>query len=60
MKNHSLKQVQNRDKIKTKLFKSLGWKVLVFEDRYFTPESAFEIIKKMVGDAGSAPTTSGL
>ena len=40
IKNHSLKQVQNRDRIKTDLFRSLGWKVLVFEDRYFTPETA--------------------
>ena len=48
MSNHSLSQVQNRDKIKTELFKSLGWKVIVFEDRYYTPTSAFEIIIKEI------------
>jgi very-short-patch-repair endonuclease len=41
-KNHSLLQVQTRDQIKTKLFESLGWRVLIFEDRYHTPETAFE------------------
>ena len=45
LKNHSLSQVQNRDRIKLKLLKEQGWNVLVFEDRYFTPESAFECIK---------------
>lgn len=51
-KNHSLKQVQNRDKIKTKLFESLGWKVMVFEDRYYTPESAFINIQEYIGRDG--------
>ena len=46
LKNHSLKQVQNRDKIKIKEFENIGWSVLVYEDRYYTPESAFEDIKK--------------
>jgi len=41
---HSLKQVQNRDKIKTKEIESMGWKVMVFEDRSYTPESAFSYI----------------
>ena len=40
--NHSLAQVQNRDRIKTKLFESLGWKVFVFEDRHYSPKSAFQ------------------
>jgi hypothetical protein len=48
LKNHSLAQVKNRDKIKTSLFESLGWTVLVFEDRHYTPESAFEIIRALV------------
>lgn len=48
-KNHSLAQVQNRDKIKTNLFTKLGWDVIVFEDRYFTPYSAFEYIKIYLG-----------
>ena len=47
MKNHSLLQVQNRDKIKINLFESLGWKVFVFEDRYYTPLKAFH---EVVGD----------
>jgi hypothetical protein len=39
--SHSLKQVQNRDKIKIQEFNKIGWKVLVYEDRYFTPHQAF-------------------
>jgi len=46
---HSLKQVQNRDRIKQKLFKENGWNVVIFEDRYFSPESAFIEVKKIVG-----------
>lgn len=48
LKNHSLAQVQNRDKIKTSLFESLGWTVLVFEDRHYTPESAFKVIQNLI------------
>lgn len=43
--NHSLKQVQNRDKIKIKEFSNIGWKVLVYEDRNFTVAQAFADIK---------------
>jgi len=39
---HSLKQVQNRDRIKIKLFKENGWTVYIFEDREYTPEAAFK------------------
>lgn len=47
--NHSLKQVQNRDRIKTELFKSLGWTVIVYEDRYFTPQTAFlDLIYRLI------------
>ena len=53
MTNHSLKQVQNRDNIKRKLFESLGWKVLEFKDCDYTPTSAFERI--MVEGRGYAP-----
>lgn len=42
--NHSLKQVQNRDKIKTEEFIKAGWSVIVFEDRYYTPKSAFNFL----------------
>lgn len=48
LSNHSLLQVQNRDKIKIKLFESLGWTVLVFEDRYHTPASAFTEIQRCI------------
>ena len=46
--NHSLSQVETRDKIKIKLFTTLNWTVLVFEDRYYTPLSAFNEIKLVV------------
>jgi hypothetical protein len=42
--NHSLAQVQNRDRIKTQLFTELEWNVLVFEDRHYTPQTALEVI----------------
>ena len=48
LNNHSLKQVQNRDKIKINLLESAGWKVMIFEDRHYNPESAFQII--LAGD----------
>jgi len=43
--NHSLKQVQNRDALKLKEFKAIGWKVVIFEDRQYTPQSAFDWLK---------------
>lgn len=52
MKNHSLAQVQMRDKIKTEKFVAAGWKVLIFEDRQYTPQQAFEV----VGLVGIEPT----
>ena len=48
--NHSLRQVQNRDRIKTKLFENLGWLVLMYEDRTYTPTTAFiDIQSKLCG-----------
>jgi hypothetical protein len=44
LSNHSLKQVQNRDRIKCDIIKKMGWNVLIFEDRYYTPELAFKEI----------------
>lgn len=44
--NHSLSQVQNRDKIKIQEMQNLGWNVLVFEDQHFTPQTAFNDILK--------------
>lgn len=55
MSNHSLAQVQTRDRIKTSLFESLGWKVLVYEDRHHTPETAFIHINAVVAGMGTAP-----
>lgn len=45
---HSLAQVQNRDRIKQELFTKLGWKVIVYEDRFFTPKEAFEHLLELV------------
>lgn len=42
LSNHSLSQVQKRDEIKINRFRSLGWRVKVFEDRYYTPEDAIK------------------
>jgi predicted Zn-ribbon and HTH transcriptional regulator len=50
LKNHSLNQVQTRDKIKQKLFESLGWRVIIFEDRYYTPYTAFDYLKNIIRD----------
>ncbi len=47
--NHSLKQVQNRDNIKIKEFNNIGWETIIFEDRYYTPESAYEFINNKLG-----------
>jgi len=46
--NHTYKQTHNRDIIKRKVLHKNGWKFLIFEDRYWRPEQAFEIIKKLV------------
>lgn len=53
MNNHSLKQVQTRDRIKMNLFRNLGWRVIVFRDDEDTPESAF---KKLVAPEGIEPS----
>lgn len=47
--NHSLAQVQNRDKMKIEEFQRAGWVVEIFEDRFYTPESAFEVLKLKYG-----------
>lgn len=52
--NHSLKQVQNRDRYKLKLFKSLGYTTYVYEDRYYTPLTAYEDL--MVRAEGIEPS----
>jgi len=49
-KNHSLKQVQKRDEIKISRLTNEGYKVIVFEDREHTPESAFnQLIEFIAG-----------
>lgn len=46
LKKHSLLQVQNRDKIKIDQLSLAGWNVLIFEDRHYSPKTAFESILK--------------
>ena len=53
MSNHSLIQVQNRDKIKRNLFLKHGWKVFEFKDNEYTPQTAFHEI--VVEGRGYAP-----
>jgi len=57
MKGVSLKKIQTRDYIKMNLFLDHGYHVIVYEDRYFTPSSAFEDLKNnvMVTGAGFEP-----
>lgn len=59
IKGHSVKQVQNRDQIKQKLFTQEGYTVLMYEDRYYTPETAFihfqGVITGMVASLGIEP-----
>lgn len=45
-KNHSLLQVQTRDKIKFDVLTSAGWDVIIFNDEIYTPEQAFNTIKE--------------
>ena len=54
LSNHSLSQVQNRDRIKINTLTNAGWNVVVFEDRDHTPQSAFEHLK-LVAEAGFEP-----
>ena len=56
LKKHSLLQVQTRDRIKVNQLSSAGWNVLIFEDRHYTPESAFQSILKQGPDSnGRSP-----
>lgn len=48
LSNHSLKQVQNRDRIKVKELTNAGWMVIIYEDRYYTPSSAFNNLLNVV------------
>jgi hypothetical protein len=56
--NHSLAQVQNRDKLKVGALMRAEWQVLVFHDNEYTPQKAFEAIREMVGPVGFEPTTN--
>jgi hypothetical protein len=48
--NHSLKQVVNRDCIKIQEFESIGWNVLIYEDRHWTPiEALIDVLLKIGG-----------
>lgn len=55
-KGFSLKQVQNRDSIKIRKLTELGWKVIVFEDRSYTPEQAYNSLLELVASVGIEPT----
>lgn len=57
IKNHSLMQVQTRDRIKKAVLEKYGWTVLVFEDDEYTPETAFaQILEVLEGtDPSSFP-----
>ena len=44
MANHSLSQVQSRDRIKTKLLTEHGWTVVAFNDDVYTPTAAMDVI----------------
>lgn len=46
---HSLKQVQTRDRIKTAVLEREGWTVIVYEDRYYSPQTAFEHLQQIIG-----------
>lgn len=45
--NHSLEQVQNRDRIKRKVLTENGYNVISFNDNEYTPLSAFMEIQQM-------------
>jgi len=47
-KNHSLAQVQNRDRLKKRVFEKLGWRLFIFEDRNYTPKQAFEVVVNFI------------
>lgn len=42
IKGVSLKQIQKRDEIKLNKFLDAGYHVFIYEDRYFSPQQAFE------------------
>ena len=58
--NHSLLQVQNRDKIKHHEINSAGWNHLIFEDRYYTPETAFLHICEICWNGSSVRMCAGV
>lgn len=61
-RNHSLLQVQTRDRIKIEALEKLGWNVIIFEDRFYTPKTAFnELISKfLVAGEGIEPSKGEL
>lgn len=57
-RNHSLSQVQNRDRIKVRKLTAVGYTVVIYEDRHYTPMTAFnDIVKKFA--AGCDGSTKG-
>lgn len=53
---HSLDQVRNRDRIKLQEIAKLGWTALVFEDRSWSVQDAFNHIVDLVAAVGIEPT----
>lgn len=51
VRNHSLAQVQNRDRIKIAEIINHGWAPIVYEDRHFTPITAFNDLLMRVLDS---------
>ena len=49
MSNHSLKQVVNRDILKIIEFENIGWEVFIYEDNYWTPETALIDVLLKIG-----------
>ena len=47
-KNHSLAQVQKLDEIKKSRLTDADYNVLIYEDRLYTPETAFTSIKEFI------------
>ena len=49
-KNHSLSQVQRRDEIKVEKLTDAGYKVVIYEDRYYTPQKAFDHLLEFIAE----------
>lgn len=50
---HSLSQVRNRDRIKVAEIEKMGWTALIFEDRAWSVQSAFDEILRLESTIGT-------